>query len=178
MAGAAAGRHPPAGCSHGARGRGGGVGDGGGGGGWEVRDAAEPSMPRNLPPPEASRSPSSSRASVSPLSKCWHQLTCLSRGEGSRCQSSLEIKAQVTSREGLLFMIKTGEAEALPISGLPLVGKGGDPEARARVGNPHCAERVGVDRMAGAFLPSARPEPALRRRGRGQGAGTRWPTLG
>lgn len=134
-----------------------------------MRGAAEPSMPRNLPPPEAPRSPS--RTSVSPLSKCWHQLTCPSRGKGSICQSSLEIKAQVTSREWLLLMIKMGEGEALPISGLPLVGKGGDPEARARIGPPYCAERVGVDRTAGAFLPSPRPEPALRRRGRGQGPG-------
>lgn len=117
-------------------GRGDGLG-GWGGRGEAGRDAEEPTLPRYLPPPEASRSPSSSRASVSPLSKCWHQLTCLSRGKGIHMSKLWKLKRRSLPREWLFFMIKTGEGEALAISALPLVGKGGDPEARARIGNPH-----------------------------------------
>lgn len=140
----------------------------GGGGLGALRNLPGPAAPEK--PPEAPPTP----VPRFPLSKCGQQLACLPRGNGCICQSSLEIKAQVTSREWLLLMQRRVRARLRSLRG-SLIGKGGDPEATARIINPHGGERVGADSAAGTFLPSPRPESALRR-----GAGTRslWPTLG
>lgn len=66
--------------------------------------------PSPLPkPPEALPTP----VPLFPLSECGHLLARLSRG--SICQSSLETKAQGTSREWWLLMPRVGRVRLRPL---------------------------------------------------------------
>lgn len=84
----------------------------------------------------------------------------------------LEIKAQVTSGEWLLFRIKMGEARLCPFRDSLSLGKEVTPR-RGRGSAAHIVQSASewTAPQAPSFLPSPRPGPALRRRGKGQGPG-------